>query len=486
MNGLSPRLKAVKRQRLLRSQLFFTREFFSEKEGQEFIVGPHHDVMCRTLDKVFSGEIKRLIINIPPGYSKTELAVINFIARGFAINPRSRFMHASYSEDLALDNSGQVKELISMEGYQEFWPISLKIDAKGKKLWKTSQGGALRASGAGQSVTGFRAGRLTPEGKDWTFSGALVIDDPLKPSDARSKKERDNVNSRWHNTFRSRLAEEATPVIVIMQRLHVEDYVAELLNNSGEKWHHLKLPVLVGPERESHINAIPISHNLANGPLWERKHTEKQIEILKNSDSVFSGQYMQEPIVDGGNLFREEWLGYYEQPPKIKWRAIYADTAQKTKERNDYSVFQEWGAGEDGKAYLLDQVRGKFEAPELDKVAKSFWNKTKSRDADNYGYLRKFAVEDKASGTGLLQGMKRESVPIYAIQRSTDKITRAMDVAPSMAAGLVFLPKDATWLREWKEEYKSFPDGSHDDQMDPMIDAVGEMCGHSTYNLDNL
>jgi predicted phage terminase large subunit-like protein len=471
------------RKRLLNSHLAFTQRFFVEKEGQPFSIAPFHPVICDTLDQVYAGKITRLIINIPPGYGKTELAVINFIAHGFAINPRARFIHASYAEPLALDNSTKVKDIINLPGYQAHWPVKMRLDQNAKGLWRTTDGGHLRAAAAGQPITGFRAGILAEPG----FTGALVIDDPLKPDDAHSDTTRKFINARWENTFKSRLAHEDVPVIVIMQRLHVDDFVSHLLQNSGERWHLLSLPVLIDGAVEAPAgNVEMIPHGLPDGPLWAQKHTLDQIKVLQASPMVYAGQYAQNPVVAGGNLFKTEWLGEYDDLPRLKWRAIYADTAQKTKERNDYSVFEHWGATHDGKAILIDLVRGRFEAPELEKVAQAFWSKAKSMDAERFGHLRKMAVEDKVSGTGLIQTLKRKAIPVAAIQRDKDKYTRALDVSPSVAAGLVGIPKTAPWKSAFLSEYAAFPDGSFDDQIDPMIDAVGEICGGSTYTLDNI
>lgn len=475
--------RARERKVLLGSHLAFTTKFFLEKEGQPFSVAPFHPVMCETLDRVFSGEIKRLIINIPPGYGKTELAVINFIARGFAVNSRSRFIHASYAEPLALDNSTKVKDVINLDGYQAHWPVRMRQDQNAKGLWRTTDGGHLRAAAAGQPITGFRAGILAEPG----FTGALVIDDPLKPDDASSDPTRKFINARWDNTFKSRLAHEDVPVIVIMQRLHVDDFVAHLLEKSGEEWHLLRLPVLIDGEVEPPAGrAVMIPHGLPDGPLWKEKHTLDQIKVLQLSPLVYAGQYVQSPTVAGGNLFKTEWLQEYDDLPLLSWRAIYADTAQKTKERNDYTVFEHWGAGVDGKAYLIDLVRGRFEAPELEKTALAFWAKAKAMSADRYGHLRKMAVEDKVSGTGLIQAVSRKAIPVVALQRDRDKYTRALDAIPSVAAGLVVLPRLAPWKLTFTSEYAAFPDGSFDDQIDPFIDAVVEICGGGTFTLDNI
>ncbi|WP_235693809.1 phage terminase large subunit [Brucella intermedia] len=473
------------RKELLASHLSFTRKFFVEKEGQPFSVAPFHRVMCSTLDRVFAGSIKRLIINIPPGYGKTELAVINFIARGFAINPRSRFIHASYAEPLALDNSTKVKDIINLEGYQAHWPVRMRADQDAKGLWRTTDGGHLRAAAAGQPITGFRAGILAEEG----FTGALIIDDPLKPDDASSDPKRKFINARWENTFKSRLAHEDVPVIVIMQRLHVEDFAAHLMENSGEEWHVLQLPVLIEGECEApQGNVVMIPHGLPDGPLWEQKHTREQIKVLEHSPMVYSGQYKQSPIVAGGNLFKTDWLKEYTVLPQLAWRGIYVDTAQKTKERNDYTVLEHWGAGVDGKAYLIELIRGRFEAPELEKTALALWASAKTLNPETYGYLRKMVVEDKVSGTGLIQSLQRKSIPVVALQRDRDKYTRALDAVPSVAAGLVCIPAEAAWKKAFVSEYAAFPDGSFDDQIDPFIDAVVEICGgpNGGYTLEQM
>lgn len=480
--------REIERRRLKKSHLAFTQKFFEAKEGKPFLVGPHHVVMCNTLDRVFNGEISRLIICVPPGYSKTEVAVVNFIAHGLAINPKARFLHASYSDELALYNSTQVKDMIQLEEYQELWPITYKDDMKAKGLWRTSEGGGMRASSSGRPITGFRAGLLRDDDEDWEFTGAMIIDDPLKPDDASSQVQRTFINNRWQNTFKSRLAQEDVPVIVIMQRLHVDDFVAHILETSGEDWHVLMLPIEIEGEEDPihHEHAIMIPHGLPNGPLWTRKHTQEQIEILKLDQLTYSSQYAQKPITDGGNLFKEEWFQGHFQVPKLRWRGIYVDTAQKTKERHDWTVFQHWGAGVDGHAYLLGVVRAKMEAPELEKTGLLFWERCKAWDPQKFGHLRHMKVEDKVSGTGLIQHLRRKAIPVIPVQREKDKYTRALDAMPSVAAGLVSIPADEKFSTIFINEVLQFPDGTHDDQVDPFVDAVLDICGARTYTLDNV
>ena len=458
------------------SHLAFTRRFFAEREGSDFIVGPHHRVMCETLDRMLAGEITRLIVNVPPGYTKSELAVIYLIARGLALNARARFIHASFNGQLALENSNKVRDVLRLPGFQEIWPRRIRIDTDAKGLWRTVEGGGLMAAAAGGPITGFRAGTLEPG-----FTGALIIDDPLKPDDATSEIERENVNGRWHSTFKSRLALETVPVIVIMQRLHVDDFSGFLLKGgAGCRWHHLLLPIRIDnadPYPAEYTHGDPVPHGLPDGPLWPVKHDENAIRLLEVDAYSFSGQYRQHPVVSGGNLFREEWLTGYDELPALSWRAIYVDTAQKTGQRNDYSVFQCWGRGADGRAYLLDQVRGRFEAPELEKTARLFWRKHTDPALNDLGQCRAMKVEDKASGTGLIQSLRRPPDPVIVvpIPRSKDKVERANDVLPCFASGLVRVPTKAEWFAEWRNEVLAFPSGAHDDQVDPTMDAVAEM-----------
>lgn len=162
--------------------LYYARYFFKQRTGGKMIVAPHHKVIQQTLDRVIDGEIQRLIINVPPGYTKTELATINMMGRGLALNCRARFMHLSYSHNLALLNSSTARGMIKSQAYQSMWPMALRDDADSKAMWWTEHGGGVYASSAAGQVTGFRAGHMEPG-----WQGALIIDDPVKPDDAYSE-----------------------------------------------------------------------------------------------------------------------------------------------------------------------------------------------------------------------------------------------------------------------------------------------------------
>jgi hypothetical protein len=192
-----------------------------------------------------------LIINIAPRYGKTEVAVKNFIAKGLAHNPAAKFIHLSYSDDLALDNSEEVKDIIKSAEYQQLFPeVQIKPGTDSKKKWYTTKGGGVYATAAAGQVTGFGAGKVDDEEvekffdeiESEGFGGALVIDDPIKPEDADSELIRERVNNRFDSTIRNRVNSRNTPIIIIMQRLHEHDLCGYLIDNEGTKWEVLSLP----------------------------------------------------------------------------------------------------------------------------------------------------------------------------------------------------------------------------------------------------
>lgn len=199
------------------------------------------------------------------------------------------------------------------------------------------------------------------------------------------------------------------------------------------------------------------------------------------SKHVFAGQYMQSPKAIGGNIIKGASLRRYSVLPKILRRKIFADTAQKTRERNDYSVFEEWGLGEDGRIYLLDMIRGKWESPELKRRCIEFWSKCKNRDVTKYGQLLQLMVEDKSSGTGLIQEIKaspQHQIPVKGIERHIDKVVRVNDITTWLDDGFVCIPESAPFTSDFVNECEAFTaDDSHafDDQIDPMVDAIVDM-----------
>lgn len=434
--------------------LAFVKVMFQARKGSPIKENWHQAAICNALERVVIGKSNRLIINIPPRSGKTELAVINFIAWCIGNFPESEFIHASYSKRLATNNTYNARAVMQHERFAEIFghPV-FRGDSNAKDEFRTDQGGVVYATGADGTITGYGAGGMSDR-----FKGAIIIDDPHKAGEGNSETMRKNVIDWFSTTMESRKNSPHTPIIIIMQRLHENDLSGFLLaGGNGEEWEHLNIPAIQDEES-----------------FWPEQFPYEDLRRMEKSNAYrFAGQYMQNPAPIGGGIFKDEWWQHYQALPKIKYRMIYADTAQKTKEQNDYSVFQCWGMGDDGKIYLLDMVRGKWEAPQLLVQAKAFWDKHKP--IKGMGVLRKIKIEDKSSGTGLIQQMSQNGIPIEGIPRSIDKVTRALDVAPQIEVGNVCIPASAEWKSDYMAEFSGFPNATHDDIVDPTIDAISDM-----------
>ncbi len=477
--------------------LFFTRYFFKQRQGIKFLVNWHHRVVATALQRVIDGKCKNLVINVPPGSSKTEMAVINFIARGLALNPWARFLHISSGDDLVLLNSQTARDIIQSEEYQALWPLQIANDAKAKKRWNVivdgKKAGGVYAVSLGGQITGFRAGHMA-EG----WQGAIIIDDPLKADDAYSAAAIKNTNRALLSTVKSRKANPDTPIVVIMQRIGEKDPTAFIKGgNLPGQWEYVTIPALINDEYVFADIPQKLHQNLVREPkdehnrfsYWQYKEPLEDMLALEAgngkdpdgnmiSKHVFNAQYMQNPKAMGGNIIKGDWFPRVAMHPKIKYRKIYADTAQKTAERNDYSVFECWGCGEDGKIYLLDLLRGKWEAPELRRKAVEFWQKHIA--LTGLGALREMVVEDKSSGTGLIQELHRtDRIPVKGMERNTkDKLTRVMDIASFIESGYVCLMETSPFISDFVNECELFTADdthAHDDQIDPMCDAITDM-----------
>ena len=426
--------------------LFFTRYIYKENHRRNFIVAPHLIKICNYLERVVSGEIKRLIINIPPRYGKTELAVKCFIAWSLAKNPQSKFIHLSYSDDLALDNSSQTKEYIESEAFQKFWNMELKKDAQGKKKWFNKEGGGVNATASGGAITGFGAG--VAESKE--FSGAIIIDDPLKPDDASSEARRNSVNERYNNTIRSRVNDRDTPIILIMQRLHEDDLSGYLLNGgSGEVWEHLCLPAL----------------DENNNPLYPEKHTFEELEQIRQANRYnFAGQYMQQPAPEEGGEWRKEWFNIIDKKEvpinALKWELLI-DGAYTKNTANDPTGFQ-IGAKWNNDYVIYSSIDKYLEMPELLKFIPNHINASDVK-------VSLILVEPKASGKSLQQ-MIKATTGLNIAEIKTDfvnnsKIENARTCSSFIEGGRVFLIK-GSWNESFLNQVGTFPNAKHDEHID--------------------
>jgi len=423
----------------------------------------HMDAMADHMQALGTGGIpsNRLLINVPPGASKSTVVGVMYPAWlwGPAGKPGHKYIGAAHEQGLAVRDSRMTRELVKSEWYQARWPISFKADQNEKLYFENDAFGFRQAC----AIAGFTGRR----------GHTVGIDDPLSVEKAHSETDRATALRVLSETIPTRLVDPATSAIVIvMQRLHEKDPSGYVLS-SDLGYEHLCIPMEFETARRNHTVIGWTDPRTKDGELmFPGRFPAEVVEKYKTALGAYgyAGQMQQRPSPAGGGIFKDAWWKYYTVPPAIEWRAIYADTAQKTGQQNDFSVFQCWGKSKDGQAVLLDMIRGKWEAPELLVQARAFWAKHKALMIG--APLRSMKVEDKVSGTGLIQTLKREGIPVLDIQRDRDKITRAYDAAPLVESGNVLLPDGAAWLSDFLGEATAFPNGAHDDTIDPAMDAI--------------
>lgn len=438
----------LRRRKARRSLLDFT-----QYTMPGYINARHLTLLASKLEAVASGEIKRLIVIMPPRHGKSEIASIRFPAFYLGKNQQSQIIGCSYAENLAYTFSYAIRETISGERYQCLWPLSL--DKSGAVRWqlanKDNRRDSYIAAGVGGGITG--------EGAD-----ILIIDDPVKNSEeADSQTYRDKTWEWYTTTARTRLQPDGA-IILIMTRWHKDDLAGRLLEQSrvdpdADQWEVL------------HLKAID------NGEaLWPEKYDIPALENIRASigSRSFTALYQGEPSTAEGNIIRREWWRYYREKPVFKRKIHSWDTSFKKGDSNDYSVCTVWGETDTGD-YLIDVWRGKVEFPELKRIAIAL------TERDNPTAV---LVEDKASGQSLIQEFQRNTrIPVLPVKVDTDKESRVYAVTPLIEAGRVYLPESAQWLHDYIEELSAFPTGEHDDQVDSTSQAINWLNGKKSNPL---
>lgn len=425
------------------------------------------DAICQHLEAVSDGRITRLLMNVPPGSMKSLLTGVIWPAWEWGPKgmPEMRFVGTAHEETLAIRDSRRCRDLIKSEWFQRLWPLGLAADLDGKREFGNTRKG-VRQARAFTSMTGVRGDRI-------------ILDDPISADNANSSAKLDAARIAFTETLPTRVNNEKSAIVVIMQRLNEKD-VSGVILEMGLPYVHLCIPMRFEPARRCVTEIGWQDPRTQEGELmFPERFNEEQVTELERTLGSYgaAGQLQQRPAPRGGGIINTAWFDYWTHMPPLEFRFITADTAQKTAEINDYSVLQCWGRSNTGKAILIDQIRGKWEAPELIVQARAFWLKHKDdiRIMCQRATLRGMFVEDKVSGTGLIQTLRREGIAILPVQRVKDKISRAYDAAPFIESGNVSLPQDAPWLSDLLSEISSFPSGAHDDQLDPMFDAIAKV-----------
>lgn len=458
-------------------------------EGRPFIVEPIHNELFEYYQDVFDGKLWRCNINIPPRAGKTTLQEY-FTCFCITNNPKSNIIYTSYSQTLLAEISSKVASILEHPAYKAMYPVKYQIEEENTELvdnfWRdylhendgkntysarkitTYAGGIALFASIGSQITGYGAGVRGSQ----KFSGFLAIDDAQKPADSRSQVLRDKVIRYYEETLLSRLNNPQTPIVNIQQRLHMEDLSGILQEKYNFKT--LKKPLL----DENEVCQIP------------SQYTPERIRELQQNNYVFQAQFQQCPIILGGQVVKRDYFKYYSVSTKYKYKRVLmaADTAMKVQEHNDFSVFLVGGVTLDNKLHILEMVRGRWEAPELEKVAVNLWNKYK-RDPETGTCCNGLYIEDKASGTGLIQGLKSKyGIPVIGLQVSSDKLTRIEDVLPYIESGNVFLPENENYgtnpdLLKECEAFSRDMSHSHDDIVDTLSHIIKEALAKTVVSI---
>jgi hypothetical protein len=468
--GLSD-LNQIRRD-LLSDFFLFNRVMFEKKTGREFMISKpvgnesHFITICRELQDVFLLKHKRLIINCPPGWSKSELCK-SFITWAMAHYPDCKFLYISHSFELATMHTSSIKQTMMLPIYRHLFGIEIKRDSSAKDFFQTTQGGAIAAFGSQGGITGHDAGL---PGQD-RFTGAIVIDDIHKPEEIHSSTRRERVKRNYFETIERRLRSPNVPIIFIGQRLREDDLADHLLGGAdGQNW------------REVIIESLDAAENAR----YPEVNPKEQLLLMREKQPyVFYSQYQQRPIPAGGALFQKEWLQLLDETPEILTTFVTCDSAETDKEYNDATVFSFWGVykikfqgSEVDNLYGLhwiDCVELRIEPKDLQDEFFDFW-----AGCMRYKVKPKFAaIEKKSTGVTLISVLKDiQGLRIIDIERSgsiNSKANRFIEMQYYIANKQISLPSFGKHTRMCVEHMgKITANNIHrfDDIADTCYDAI--------------
>jgi len=413
----------------------------------EFIEGSHHKIISEKFNKLATGEIKRLIINMPPRHTKSEFASTLLPAWMIGKHPDLKIIQSTHTTELAVRFGRKAKNIIDSEEYKKVFKTTLREDSKAAGRWETNSKGEYFAAGVGGAITG--------RGAD-----LLIIDDPHSEQDALNAQALERAYEWYTSGPRQRL-QPGGRIVLVMTRWNQKDLTGKLLNaqkeSKADQWEVIEFPAI-----------------LPNGkPAWPEYWKLEELEGVKASLSIgkWNAQWMQNPTAEEGSIIKREWWQTWEkeQMPQLHHVIQSYDTAFMKKESADYSAITTWGVfypSEDSgpNLILLDAVKERFEFPELRRVAMEqyqYWNP------------ETIIIESKASGLPLTYELRKMGLPVvnFTPSRGNDKHTRVNAVAPLFESGKIWAP-DLKFAEEVIEECAAFPYGDHDDLVDSMTQAV--------------
>jgi predicted phage terminase large subunit-like protein len=446
-------------QALLRADFraFVHKAFTTLCPGQDYVSTWHVEAIAWQLERVRRGEIRRLIINMPPRSLKSIMASVAFPAFVLGHQPSRRIICVSYSGDLSRKHSNDFRALIESHWYRAAFTAT-RIGA-----FKDSET-EIEFSARGFRLATSVGGTLTGRGGD-----IIVIDDPLKPDDALSETKRSAANQWFANTLLSRLDDKRSgAIVIVMQRVHMDDLTG-FVTGQSEEWEILNLPAIAEADEVIPISDTEIHCRKAGealSPVREPIAVLENLKIQLGSDA-FSAQYQQTPAPPGGAMVKRHWVRRYgeELPPHAERLMTVQswDTASKGGPHNDWSVCTTWILTRRKRWYLLDVWRRRVDYPAL---------KAAVRNLAKQWSARRVLVEDAVTGTALVQELRETIWGIVAVKPVGDKASRMAVASAKFEAGQVFLPERAEWLPDLEAELFAFPGARHDDQCDSISQAL--------------
>lgn len=454
-DGTDAALRAALRTDLLS---FTAKVFHHTAPAQPFNRNWHQRAIAYQLERCRRREVRRLIITIPPRQLKSVTASVAFPAFILGHDPTARIVCVSYSADLSAKHARDCRSVMTSPWYHQLFPGTILSRERNAELeFMTTKRGYRLSTSVGGSLTG-RGGNY------------IIVDDPMKPDEALSDLRRAGVNEWMDNTLYSRLDDKQNDVLIlIMQRLHLEDPVGHVLAKE-EGWAHLNLPAVAEFDQNIPVGPDRFYRRKVGELLHPEREPQSVLDDLRRSIGSynFAAQYQQQPIPPEGEIVKWEWFQTYEVLPAGLGYIVQSwDTASKAGELNDYSVCTTWQIiGQ--QFFLLDILRQRLIYPDLRRAV--------INQAQRYR-PRCVLIEDKASGMALAQDFHRgelggAGVPI-TIEPEADKITRASVESIAIETGKVFIPAKADWLQALRHEIVQFPYGAHDDQIDSISQFLG-------------
>jgi predicted phage terminase large subunit-like protein len=435
---------------------FLHKTFATLSPGQIYVRTWHIEAIVYRLERVRRGEIRRLIINMPPRSLKSIAASVAFPAFVLGHDPSRRMICVSYSGDLAKKHANDFRAVLEAPWYRSVFPNTRVGPFKNSEteIELTARGFRL-ATSVGGTLTG-RGGDI------------IIIDDPLKPDDALSEAKRSAANQWFTNTLLSRLDDKQTgAIVVVMQRVHIDDLTGFLLAQSDE-WDVLSLPAIGESDEVISVSAERTHRRKPGEALSPEREPLPVLNALRlqiGSDA-FSAQYQQSPAPPGGAMVKRLWIKRYSELPPASERLLTLqswDTASKGGPDNDWSVCTTWIVMRMRLWYLVDVWRHRVDYPALKQnvqILSKKWN------------ARRVLVEDAGAGTSLVQELRGRVPGIIAVKPDGDKASRMAVASAKFEAGEVLLPERASWLPDLEAELFVFPGSRHDDQCDSISQAL--------------